>query len=85
MKIDLPKKVILSILSTIVLLGGTYGSYYVYTKESYKNSYPDFKVKKYEYVKDIVDGNTVILNDGTIVDIIGLNSPNINECYYNES
>ncbi len=70
--------IILVFLITVILFGCE--------KQPEKSTGNDeFSLDKYAYVKFVIDGDTIVLQNDEKVRYIGIDTPEIGECYYNEA
>ena len=76
---------ILTLLALILVLFSFFVFYYYAPNSSLEinNTIDDIQVK--EYVTQIIDGDTFVLNNGEYVRLIGINAPEKGELYYTES
>lgn len=77
----LPHKVIMAVLAFVLAAGG-YGGYTV-VKE-YNKYGADFE-KRLHVVERVVDGDTIVIEDGVRIRLLGIDAPEIAECFGEES
>jgi micrococcal nuclease len=80
-KVPFGRAVIMSVLAFVSALGG-YGGYRVV--KDYGDYGVDFE-KRVHIVESIVDGDTILVENGVRVRLLGVNAPEKNECYGDES
>ena len=75
------RPVIMSVLAFVLSMGGFGG--YVVSKEypKYGRQFDD----RYHTVTDVIDGDTIRLEDGTVVRLLGINAPETGQCYGEEA
>ncbi len=71
-------KVIMSVLAFIVASGGFYGGYRVV--ENYGKYGSDFE-NRLHIVETVVDGDTIIIENGIRVRLLGIDAPESVECF----
>ncbi len=76
------KKISLVAMMAIIVAGG-YGGYTL-VKEKDLNNLRSGNVATYE-VKRVIDGDTLELADGDVVRLLGVDTPEEKECYYDEA
>ena len=75
------RSVIMSVLAFVMAMGGFGG--YVVSKEypKYERQFDD----RYHTVVDVIDGDTIRLDDGVVVRLLGINAPEVGQCYGEEA
>lgn len=81
MKEILSKKVIMSVLAFVMASGG-YGGYQVF-KDDIKYGV-NFE-NRLHTVEEVVDGDTIVIEDGIRVRLLGIDSPEKGECFADEA
>ena len=75
-----PRRAILGVLALVLASGGSYGGYTVIKS----NEAASFDARPHTVVR-VVDGDTIELEDGIKVRLLGINAPERGECYFDES
>ncbi len=76
------KSVMKSVLTFVVALGGTYGGYQVYKGSDLSLIGFD---RRYHTVSEVVDGDTIIVDEKTTVRLLGIDAPEAGTCYGDEA